>query len=59
MTWCNDSDEERRIESITPTITITQKTDVTDIKHTEEIRTITCPSCGHTSEFKDQVLPHT
>ncbi|KAL9321171.1 hypothetical protein ACSQ67_013010 [Phaseolus vulgaris] len=54
MTWCNDPDEERRIESITPTMIISQKTDVSDIKLTEEIRTVTCPSCGHTIEFKDQ-----
>ncbi|TKY71757.1 NAC domain-containing protein 73 [Spatholobus suberectus] len=54
MTWCNDSDEERGIESITPTITITSSTDATDIKLTEEIRAITCPSCGHNIEFKDQ-----
>ncbi|XP_027366168.1 NAC domain-containing protein 73-like [Abrus precatorius] len=53
MTWCNnDSDEERGMESITPIIT--RDTVVTDIKLTEEIRTITCPSCGHNIEFKDQ-----
>ncbi|KAK7327827.1 hypothetical protein VNO77_21919 [Canavalia gladiata] len=53
MTWCNnDSDEERGIESITPTIT--PNTDATDLKLTEEIRTISCPSCGHNIEFKDQ-----
>ncbi|KAL2969356.1 hypothetical protein AAZX31_15G075700 [Glycine max] len=52
MTWCNDSDEDRVIESMTPTITITPNTD--GIKLTEEIRTITCPSCGHNIEFKDQ-----
>ncbi|RDX65100.1 NAC domain-containing protein 73 [Mucuna pruriens] len=55
MTWYNDSDEERGIESIAPTMTITpNNTDVTDIKLTEEIRTITCPSCGHNIQFKDQ-----
>ncbi|KAL2341839.1 hypothetical protein Fmac_009779 [Flemingia macrophylla] len=54
MTWCNDSDEERGIESITPTMCITPNTDDADIKLTEEIRTITCPSCGHNIDFKDQ-----
>ncbi|XP_022643048.1 NAC domain-containing protein 73 isoform X1 [Vigna radiata var. radiata] len=50
MTWCNDFDEEKMIESMT----ITQKTSVTDIKLPEEIRTVTCSSCGHNIEFKDQ-----
>ncbi|CAJ1961780.1 unnamed protein product [Sphenostylis stenocarpa] len=53
MTWCSNSDEERRIESITPTMSLTPTTDV-NIKLTEEIRTVTCASCGHNIEFKDQ-----
>ncbi|XP_061341603.1 NAC domain-containing protein 73-like [Gastrolobium bilobum] len=48
MTWCNDSDEEKGIESVRPTIT------PRTTNNTEEIRTITCPSCGHNIEFKDQ-----
>lgn len=56
MTWCNDSDEERGIELVAPTITpATNNTLVTDTKQTEN-RTITCPSCGHNIEFQDQVL---
>ena len=54
MTWCNDSDENRVIESITPRITITPNTD--DKKLTQEIRTTACPSCGHNIAFKDKVL---
>ncbi|TKY59211.1 NAC domain-containing protein 73 [Spatholobus suberectus] len=54
MRWCNDSDEEGGIELVTPTITpTTNNTVVTDTKPTE-IRTITCPSCGHNIEFQDQ-----
>ncbi|BAT73683.1 hypothetical protein LR48_Vigan01g054900 [Vigna angularis] len=54
MTWCNDSDEERGIELVAPTVTpATNNTLVTDTKQTEN-RTITCPSCGHNIEFQDQ-----
>lgn len=63
MTWCNDSDEERGNNELLSSPSITPKannnnnnTDVTDIKLTEEIRTIKCPSCGHNIEVKDQVL---
>lgn len=52
MTWCNDCDEDRVIESITPTMTTI--TPNTDIKLTEEIQTTACPSCGHNIQFKDQ-----
>lgn len=44
MTWCNDSDED-----------IIPRTLVTDPKPTQ-IRTITCPSCGHNLQFQDQVF---
>ncbi|CAL0309315.1 unnamed protein product [Lupinus luteus] len=57
MTWCNDSDEERgiEIESITPTIIPRANNNNTRaIKLTEDIRTITCPSCGHNIQFQDQ-----
>ncbi|KAK7246443.1 hypothetical protein RIF29_41311 [Crotalaria pallida] len=61
MTWCNDSDEERGMESITPTITPRANNNnnnnnsaVTDIKLTQDIRTITCPACGHNIQFQDQ-----
>ncbi|XP_020214029.1 NAC domain-containing protein 73 [Cajanus cajan] len=57
MTWCNESDEERGIGVVTPTITPTTTNNtlvsVTDPKPTE-IRTINCPSCGHNIEFQDQ-----
>ena len=55
MTWCNDPDEERGNELTTPT-TITPRPNNTDIKPNQEIRSITCPSCGHNIEFQDQVL---
>jgi len=56
MTWCNDSDEERGIELLAPTLTpTTNNTLLTDTKPSEN-RTITCPSCGHNIEFQDQVL---
>ena len=52
MTWCNDSDEERGIQLLAPTITPATNNNT---KQTEN-RTITCPSCGHNIEFQDQVL---
>ncbi|KAJ1394026.1 NAC domain [Sesbania bispinosa] len=53
MRRCNDSDEEERgNESMTPTISIAPTR--ADIKLTEEVRTIECPSCGHNIQVKDQ-----
>ncbi|KAI4296814.1 hypothetical protein L6164_036737 [Bauhinia variegata] len=58
MTWCNDSDEERAIEITTPTATPrASNTALNDPKATE-IRTITCPSCGHNIEFQEQTGIH-
>lgn len=53
MTWCNDSDDERALQIITSSTP--QESSVLDTK-TDEVRTITCPSCGHDIEFQDQVL---
>lgn len=45
MTWCNESEEEER--------------SAIQIANTpEEIRTITCPSCGHTIQYQDQAAIH-
>ncbi len=52
MTWCNDSDDDRALQIITPTPK--ENSNVLDPK-TDEIRTITCPSCGHDIDFQDQV----
>ncbi|KAK4271633.1 hypothetical protein QN277_020296 [Acacia crassicarpa] len=41
MTWCNESQDEEGIQLSNP-------------KTSEQNRTITCPSCGHTLEFQDQ-----
>lgn len=51
MTWCNDSDDERALQIISST---PKETSVLDPKP-DELRTITCPSCGHNIEFQDQV----
>jgi hypothetical protein len=52
MTWCNDSDDERALHIIAPT----PKENSNLTERTDEIRTITCPSCGHNIEFQDQVI---
>ncbi|XP_041026147.1 NAC domain-containing protein 73-like [Juglans microcarpa x Juglans regia] len=54
MTWCNDSDDERALQIISST---PKETSVLDPK-TDELRTITCPSCGHDIEFQDQTGIH-
>jgi hypothetical protein len=51
MTWCNDSDDERGLHIITPTPK--ENSDLIAAR-TDEIRTITCPSCGNNIEFQDQ-----
>lgn len=48
MTWCNDSDDERAIQIITPPPPNTN--------NNNEFRNITCPSCGHHIELQDQVI---
>nr|QSD99898.1 NAC family transcription factor [Melilotus albus] len=59
MKWCNDSDDQDRgIELITSTViprTSNESTLVNDddTKPTQ-VRTLTCPSCGHNIEFQDQ-----
>ncbi|XP_062162945.1 NAC domain-containing protein 73-like [Alnus glutinosa] len=55
MTWCNDSDDERGLHIITPTPK--ENSDLIAAR-TDEIRTITCPSCGHNIEFQDQAGIH-
>ncbi|KAG7962385.1 hypothetical protein I3843_09G064200 [Carya illinoinensis] len=54
MTWCNDSDDERALQIISST---PKETSVLDPKP-DELRTITCPSCGHNIEFQDQTGIH-
>ncbi|KAG6618257.1 hypothetical protein I3842_Q116600 [Carya illinoinensis] len=56
MTWCNDSDDERALQIITSTTPQESSVDL-DTK-TDEVRTITCPSCGHDIEFQDQTGIH-
>nr|UBT01619.1 NAC transcription factor 15 [Litchi chinensis] len=46
MTWCNDLEDE---ETNTNTVSGTK---------TDEIRTITCPSCGHQIQYYDQAGIH-
>lgn len=53
MTWCNDSNnQDRGIELITSN----QTTLISDETKSTQIRTLTCPSCGHNVEFQDQVI---
>ena len=52
MTWCNDSDDERAIQIISPSC---EDKTVIDAKADEILRTLTCPSCGHHIELQDQV----
>lgn len=54
MTWCNDSDDERALQIIAPPPR--ENSDLTT--RTDEIRTMTCPSCGHNIEFQDQAGIH-
>jgi flagellar basal body-associated protein FliL len=52
MTWCsNNSVYERAIQLATSS----SKEDAFVEAETNEIRRITCPSCGHNFEFQDQV----
>ncbi|EXC30560.1 NAC domain-containing protein 8 [Morus notabilis] len=62
--WCNESDEERAINQlISPndatvsrslSINTTTKTITSTTTCADELRTITCPSCGHHIQFQDQ-----
>lgn len=62
MTWCNDSDDQDRgIQLITSTFIrriVSNETDLVthDTKLPTQIRTLTCPSCGHNIQFQDQVF---
>ncbi|KAI4306437.1 hypothetical protein L6164_029714 [Bauhinia variegata] len=58
MTWCNDSDEERAIEIITPTATPRASSTALNDPKINQIRTITCPSCGHNIQCQEQTGIH-
>ncbi|KAK7319740.1 hypothetical protein RJT34_04465 [Clitoria ternatea] len=49
--WCSDSNEERGIEVVTPTITPTFNNTLMAGTNLTNIQTITCPSCGYNIEF--------
>ncbi|KAL5841565.1 hypothetical protein ACOSQ3_012168 [Xanthoceras sorbifolium] len=49
MTWCNDSEDDHHQE---------RNSSVSGTKTTGEIRTITCPSCGHNIQYYDQAGIH-
>lgn len=52
MTWCNSNSEDERVIQL---VTSNPKEDTFDVAaKTEEIRRITCPSCGHNFEIQDQ-----
>lgn len=52
MTWCNiESDEERGIQIISPESTKDANTSTIN----NDLRTITCPSCGQHIQLQDQV----
>uniref|UniRef100_A0A6M2F4V6 NAC domain-containing protein n=1 Tax=Populus davidiana TaxID=266767 RepID=A0A6M2F4V6_9ROSI len=52
MTWCNNNSEDERVIQL---VTSNPKEDTFDVAaKTEEIRRITCPSCGHNFEIQDQ-----
>ncbi|KAM1988909.1 hypothetical protein ACFX15_036000 [Malus domestica] len=51
MTWCNDSDDERAIQIVSPP-------PPNNPNNPNEFRNITCPSCGHHIEFQDQAGIH-
>ncbi|KAJ8556195.1 hypothetical protein K7X08_022953 [Anisodus acutangulus] len=57
MTWCNESNDQKSLQIIKvpseeKSVIITSKL----IDH--QVRTITCPSCGHIIEFQDQRSIH-
>lgn len=52
MTWCNNNSEDERVIQL---VTSNPKEDTFVAAKTEEIRRITCPSCGHNFEIQDQV----
>ncbi|KAJ4703545.1 NAC domain protein [Melia azedarach] len=59
MTWCNNSDDEEVAAAIRITTTSAEEQHcVTAAETTHEIRTVTCPSCGHTIQFQDQTGIH-
>ncbi|XP_052200867.1 NAC domain-containing protein 73-like [Diospyros lotus] len=51
MRWCNDSDDQRAIQIISPSSGETRT--LIDAKP-DQTRFITCPSCGHNIELHDQ-----
>ncbi|KDP21016.1 hypothetical protein JCGZ_21487 [Jatropha curcas] len=54
MTWCNNNSvDEEEIQLVTATTSNKEINTVIDTK-TDEIRSITCPSCGHSFELQDQ-----
>ncbi|GMN50722.1 hypothetical protein TIFTF001_019886 [Ficus carica] len=63
MTWCNDqSDDERAIHHLisndhdhNTSLSVTMTTPTTSA---DEVRTITCPSCGHHIQLQDQAGIH-
>lgn len=50
MTWCNDLNERAHLQIISSP----QENSVINSK-TDDVKTLTCPSCGHTIQLQDQV----
>ncbi|KAJ0017296.1 hypothetical protein Pint_10507 [Pistacia integerrima] len=57
MTWCNESEDEER-SAIQITTTPEENSTSFIATQSDEIRTITCPSCGHTIQYQDQAGIH-
>nr|XP_033513747.1 NAC domain-containing protein 73-like isoform X2 [Nicotiana tomentosiformis] len=51
MTWCNESNDQESLQLIKAT---SEEKSVIISKVDHQVRTITCPSCGHSIELQNQ-----